>query len=254
MTVREDVWPASRTTWRRFASPVKRSRVVPSWPTARCSRPGPGVAMVGLGGQRHRVLLDDRDGPADRSSLLHASPSQRCRRAISGARRLPGSSPCPVFAGFEWTDQAIIVDGKRWPILQMEWIDGAPLKSFVRQRLDRQTEIEQLSETWASVVTDLEARRSPTATSSTATSSCRRHRCCGWWTLTRCTARRRRCSARPRAACPPISIPTRPAAGVGPPHRPFLQHRHLHFVAGDGLRRTSRPSPRSGRRARPERR
>jgi hypothetical protein len=56
-------------------------------------------------------------------------------------------------------DSAIIVEAKRWPILQMEWIDGDPLKPFVRNHLERRSEIEQLSATWKQVAVGLEGRR-----------------------------------------------------------------------------------------------
>jgi hypothetical protein len=160
MTVQEEVWPSAtgyftavrelRTAFpgrSELAGGTLRSGTVPGFPWSAAGANAIVFSLTTGSGCRVAVRCFTRRPQDDVDERY---------RALGSFLR---SNPCPVFASFEWMDQAIIVEGNRWPILQMEWIDGDPLKLFVRQRLDRRPEIEQLSETWMSVVADLDNRR-----------------------------------------------------------------------------------------------
>ncbi len=160
MTVRADVWPASKA----YMDAVRKPReAFPGRPDladgSLLNGPVPGFPWSASGASAIVFSLTTGTGRRVAVRCFTRRPPDDVDERYRALGGYLSSNPCPVFASFEWIDQAIIVDNQRWPILQMEWIDGAPLKLFVRQRLDRQTEIAELSETWASVVTDLEARQ-----------------------------------------------------------------------------------------------
>lgn len=159
MTVREEVWPTAgaylsavrglRTAFPTrpdLAGGVLRDSKVPGFPWSASGANAIVFSLTTGNGHRVAVRCFTRRPPSDVDERY---------RALGGFLR---SNPCPEFAGFEWMDSAIIVDAKWWPILRMEWIDGDPLKPFVRNHLERRSDIEQLSATWMEVAIGLEGR------------------------------------------------------------------------------------------------
>src|SRR2546430_14233107 len=43
----------------------------------------------------------------------------------------------PHVAACEWIDDAILVNGRRWPMVRMEWVDGHPLDRHVEDLVER---------------------------------------------------------------------------------------------------------------------
>jgi hypothetical protein len=62
----------------------------------------------------------------------------------------------PYSVPFEYQDGGIRVDGDRYPILKMEWIEGEPLNRFVARHLERPGAIASLIEAWREMVDALE--------------------------------------------------------------------------------------------------
>ena len=58
----------------------------------------------------------------------------------------------PYFAEFEYDLQGILVLGKRFPILIMEWIDGLPLDVYISKVLSRPDVLRFLAELWLKVL------------------------------------------------------------------------------------------------------
>jgi hypothetical protein len=159
MTVREEVWP-SATEYNRaikqLGSAFPDRPVLASGALVSGHAPGFPWAASGANAIVFSLMVNGNSRVAVR--CFTRRPQDDVDERYRSLGNYLASNPCPVFAGFEWMEQAIVVDGKRWPILQMEWIAGDPLKQFVRQNLHRRSDIEQLSETWKDVVTELEAR------------------------------------------------------------------------------------------------
>ena len=38
-------------------------------------------------------------------------------------------------ASCRWLDDAILVNGRKWPVVQMDWVEGMPYVDYVRNRL-----------------------------------------------------------------------------------------------------------------------
>lgn len=65
----------------------------------------------------------------------------------------------PALAGFEYDDEGIFVNGGRFPILVMEWIDGPTLDVYVAEVLDRPQVLRHLADEWVRLMRALRERR-----------------------------------------------------------------------------------------------
>lgn len=59
------------------------------------------------------------------------------------------------FATFEYQDKGILVQGKSFPLVKMEWVDGYPLNTFIEQNLSRRRVLAKLKKTWVKLLADL---------------------------------------------------------------------------------------------------
>ncbi len=59
------------------------------------------------------------------------------------------------FATFEYQDKGILVQGKSFPLVKMEWLDGYPLNTFIEQNLTRRRVLAKLKKTWVKLLADL---------------------------------------------------------------------------------------------------
>lgn len=65
----------------------------------------------------------------------------------------------PWLVGFEYQERGIQVQGKPYPIVKMEWIDGIPLNAFVERHLRDTNTIYSLAQQWYNLVMDLQRAR-----------------------------------------------------------------------------------------------
>jgi hypothetical protein len=63
----------------------------------------------------------------------------------------------PSLAGFEYDRQGIMVLGRKYPILKMEWIDGLPLDVHLAEVFQRSDVLKFLAEIWFETVRSLKA-------------------------------------------------------------------------------------------------
>ena len=61
----------------------------------------------------------------------------------------------PFFADFEYDPEGILVLGRRYPILVMEWIDGLPLDVYLSNVLDRPDVFKFLADLWLKILISL---------------------------------------------------------------------------------------------------
>src|SRR5262249_1344449 len=61
----------------------------------------------------------------------------------------------PSLAGFEYDPQGIIVAGRKYPILVMEWIDGLPLDVYLSSVVTRPDVLNFLAGQWLKTLTSL---------------------------------------------------------------------------------------------------
>ncbi len=59
------------------------------------------------------------------------------------------------FATFEYQDKGILVQGKSFPLVKMEWVEGFPLNTFIEQNLSHRRVLAKLKKTWVKLLADL---------------------------------------------------------------------------------------------------
>jgi serine/threonine protein kinase len=59
------------------------------------------------------------------------------------------------FATFEYQDKGILVRGKSFPLVKMEWVEGYQLNTFIEQNLSRRRVLAKLKKTWVKLLADL---------------------------------------------------------------------------------------------------
>jgi len=65
------------------------------------------------------------------------------------------SHPIPFISEFIYAPDGILIGGKRFPILFMDWIDGPTLDVYIREMLDRKEVLLHLSQEWLKVTAAL---------------------------------------------------------------------------------------------------
>lgn len=64
----------------------------------------------------------------------------------------------PYTIHFDFQPQGILVQGKRFPILKMEWVEGTPLNEFIEKSRYSSGVLASLSQRWQKMLTDLRAK------------------------------------------------------------------------------------------------
>ena len=59
------------------------------------------------------------------------------------------------FVTFEYQQEGIRVQGKSFPLVKMEWVDGCQLNTFIEQNLSRPRMLRKLNKRWSRLLTDL---------------------------------------------------------------------------------------------------
>jgi hypothetical protein len=67
------------------------------------------------------------------------------------------AAPAPYLSDFTYASEGILVLGKRFPILFMQWIDGPTLDLYLGEMLERRDVLLHLSEEWLRLVSGLKA-------------------------------------------------------------------------------------------------
>jgi len=65
--------------------------------------------------------------------------------------------PCTV--DFKFESQGIMIRGRWYPILKMEWIDGIPLAVFIERNLQNPSALKDLAREWLQVIASLKSNR-----------------------------------------------------------------------------------------------
>ncbi|MEE9417745.1 MAG: hypothetical protein V3V01_20880 [Acidimicrobiales bacterium] len=62
----------------------------------------------------------------------------------------------PLFPGVNWNDEAVEVDGERWPMLDMDWVEGLTLDQWVTEALGDPVRLRGLADEWVTMCHVLE--------------------------------------------------------------------------------------------------
>lgn len=61
-----------------------------------------------------------------------------------------------ALASFDYDAEGILVGGKRFPILVMEWVDGPTLDVYLREVYEKRDVVKHIAEQWVSLISDLQ--------------------------------------------------------------------------------------------------
>ena len=68
--------------------------------------------------------------------------------------------PLPFFVEhFEFVASGILVQGKRYPILRMEWVEGYSLRDFIKLSLNQPAVLRVAADSFAAMAAELHAKR-----------------------------------------------------------------------------------------------
>ena len=65
------------------------------------------------------------------------------------------ANPLPYFVQFDYFDEGILVNGKKYPVITMEWVDGLPLNKFLDQQIHNSSAVWQLAQKFEIMVKNL---------------------------------------------------------------------------------------------------
>jgi serine/threonine protein kinase len=68
------------------------------------------------------------------------------------------ANPLPYMVNFAFLPQGILVGGRWFPILKMEWIDGESLHTYVERNLQQPQKLIRLADQWVEMVQNLHER------------------------------------------------------------------------------------------------
>ena len=73
-------------------------------------------------------------------------------------RQYMQKKPSDYFVDFDYIEDGIIANGSRWPIVKMDWVKGQNLKDFVKQNINKSTDIDALAEKFRLLVEYMHAQ------------------------------------------------------------------------------------------------
>ncbi|MGH9941968.1 MAG: Ada metal-binding domain-containing protein [Pyrinomonadaceae bacterium] len=156
-------WPTAR----HFAEAVQCPAVCFAAPTLRPMLPAVdrlGMPLVTSGQFAYVFKLNAADGQAGESSS--SSVAVRCFRGYLGDREMryraldahlnaPRRGVIPALPRFKYLSQGILVAGRRYPVLVMEWIEGPTLDVYLEEVVSKREVVLHLAGEWLRLVAAL---------------------------------------------------------------------------------------------------
>jgi hypothetical protein len=143
-------WPSARS----FNEAVQCPGVCFSDPSLRLTQPA--VDRLGMplvtSGQFAYVWLRSTNGDVTRCFRGYLGDRDQRYRAIEKHLR---RFPLAVLSGFTYDPEGILVNGNRFPITFMKWIDGPTLDSYVAEMLGRSEVLLHLAAEWLKLIDSL---------------------------------------------------------------------------------------------------
>ena len=151
---------------------------VTSWPRARAYREAIQAPRICFSDVRLRAADIHTDAmgiplvASGKSAVVFKATADasdiaiRCfTRAVSGQRlryqalqEYLGPVLPPYMAGFTYRDHEMLVEGIRYPVVEMDWVAGDPLDVWVRQRLGQGNALADQAAAWLAIIRDMLSR------------------------------------------------------------------------------------------------
>lgn len=145
-----DYIEAVQTPAKVFTTPALREATFVVDPLLHVPRPGVGASAVVF-----RAKINGRDEALRFFTRPDASDRERYQKL---SRHVGTANLTDCLAASSWQDDAIVVKGKKWPLVRMEWIDGRPLDKYTEALVERGdlAALGGLAELWRKMVKRLQ--------------------------------------------------------------------------------------------------
>jgi len=148
------IWPSSSNFVEAIQNP-SLSFLDPELKTTVPALDRLGLPVVSAGQFAYVFKLNSRGGgSAEAVRCFRGYVSDRAKRYEAINRHLDSVS-IATLASFEYDEQGVLVNGRRYPILVMEWIDGDALDVYVSKVLKNPDAVRFLAEQWIGVIAAL---------------------------------------------------------------------------------------------------
>ncbi|MEM7271743.1 MAG: hypothetical protein AAF547_01575 [Actinomycetota bacterium] len=114
---------------------------------------------------RHAIVFKARrpDGTS-RAIRCFTMASRDAQHRHESLHRHLTRHPVTAFPGSRWVDGGIVVGGRSWPVLDMEWVDGRRLDRWLEEEIGgdrpgRADRIAQLADRWRRTILDVASAR-----------------------------------------------------------------------------------------------
>src|SRR5436190_21809649 len=116
-----------------------------------------GVPRPRTGASAHVYKLVQGSSAVALRVFLH--PASRRQERYRAVHQHLSQVRAPCLIGFEYHPEGLHINGGRFPVLLMDWVEGQTLGEWVRERVGRgdTLAIRKLSESWVALMRDLRA-------------------------------------------------------------------------------------------------
>jgi hypothetical protein len=147
-------WPASR----EFVEVIQNPSLCFADPELRASIPAVdklGLPLVASGQFAYVFKLNSMNGNGAQAVRCFRSFIRDREQRYEAIDNHLDTVSVPALARFEYDSDGILVGGRRWPIIVMEWVDGLPLDVYIGDVINRADVLGHLAESWIEVHTSL---------------------------------------------------------------------------------------------------
>lgn len=149
-------WPRARNYQEAIQNPAA-CFTSPGLRTARIYTNDYGLPVAAAGRSAIVFKANTGSGVVALRCFTRASSDQRLR--YQALHNHLGATPPPYMVDFTYHDQEILVPPKRYPLVEMGWVEGDPLDVWVARHLGRGTDLANQARAWLGHMQDMEARK-----------------------------------------------------------------------------------------------
>jgi hypothetical protein len=143
-----DYQDAVQTTAVCFADPYLRA--------VRIRENGMGLPLAAAGKSAVVFRADSASGDIALRCFTRAASDQQLRYQLLHEHLV--LAPPAYMVNFQYRDQAILVNGRRYPVVEMGWVEGDPLDVWVRNHLGQGRDLAEQADAWLAISNDMRAR------------------------------------------------------------------------------------------------
>lgn len=115
----------------------------------------PMMGLPAFASGQNAVVFSAKIGSSSTAVRCFTSPSHEGRRRYQALERHLRDHPVGSMASASWIDDAIEVNGRLWPIVTMDWIEGSQLHEWVNDHVYDEDALSDLADAWVATCRSL---------------------------------------------------------------------------------------------------